>query len=272
VICSYGEKQMIKKRHLFVQVVIIALLSVSILFISGVTSFPQKTHMANASERFNFHRYCQPSEMGAALKSLFPRGTSREFVEKKLVEEGKAVIKNDDFNPKVFHYFGKVVCNPEDTQWWVNVSYDSQDTVRQITYTGGSDIFPRTPPENRTDGVIFRFEDYSSVEDMAKTLHALFPLGAARTDVERVLVKWARSDAFVQNNEPHHVLYNYRINNFIQEADKSWINNPHVWNILIIYNPDDTVALISVDSSTAVQAFEPKESGNYLHNRIKKTQ
>lgn len=146
--------------------------------------------------------------------------------------------------------------------------YDNKDAVRQIVVTGGGDIFPRIPPQDRSDPSIFRFEDYSDAEDMAKTLHALFPIGTARSDIEKVLVKWAGSYAFIQNNEPHHVLYNYRIDSSVKKDD-GLVNNPHVWNILVWYNSDDTAGAIFVDNSTAIQVFGYRESGEYLRAKIK---
>jgi len=231
------------------------------------------TRNLKASRPFDFTAYCDPDEMRSVLKSLFPRGTTREVVEQKLVKEGGAAIELDDrprSNPNILHYMRDVNCNPENSYWGVNVLYDKHGAVWQISFTGGSDIFPGAPPNDKSDAGIFRLEDYGDADDLLLTLRTLFPKGTPRADVELVLLNWNLSRRLIDPSEPLMVFYRHAYDAPIVKAGKRG-SEERVWNVRVDYfKDDDTVSQIVLDGSAVKRAFTGDEAREYFIHFKKK--
>jgi hypothetical protein len=224
------------------------------------------SHSAFAAQRFDFTKYCETADMTNALRQLLPRGTSKAVVEEKLVEEGGATIHQDDqprSNPNILHYFRPTSCDPENTQWWVEVTYDHHGMVRQIV-AQGPPAFPQRPPDDRSDGSIFTFNDYQDAADLAQTLHTLFPLGTQKALIEKVLVQWAQAAPYAKVDEPHQVIYSYQFD--LPATRENGVSHSHygAWDVTASYDNENTLSGLFVAGPSVIQVFNQKEWHDYF--------
>lgn len=217
---------------------------------------------------FSFTDYCKTVDMTNALREMLPRGTSKSVVDEKLVSEGGATATVDHrftHRDNEVRYQRPVNCDPENTQWIVNIMYDAHNNVRQII-AQGPPAFPQEPPADRSDATIFTFADYHDADDLAKTLHVLFPLGTRKKQIEKVLVSWAGALAFAKVDEPQQVIYSYSFD--VPTADSG--SHPHrsAWNITAHYANDNSLSELFVAGPDVTRVFDTKETTDYLRPRI----
>lgn len=213
----------------------------------------------------NLSKGISKEELRRQLAKEFPRGTSREVVEKELVGKAGAKPQADSVrtNKITYHYkIPSLAGHPDpsvDPFKTITVMYDAENKVHQISGSGpGGPVLPQAPPRSRSDATVFQFEDYQSAEQLVATLRELFPLDTERSYIEKVLVKWAGAEIFGDINTQR-VLYSER---FANHFTKDVYRDDFVWNVQASYTKSGHLDQLTITGSTAVSAFD-------LHDRDK---
>lgn len=236
-----------------------ALLVVAVAFITQGFGCPRcllPSALAEAADlpRLDVNR--KTDAIAEDLRKFFPEGTPKKYVEDALLGSGARIRPPDKLQrPNVVQYVFNPV-GPMNSARAVTVMYYANDTVRQISATGTTAVFPRKPPADRSDAAVFDFRDYDdNVDDLVETFRIIFPKGTPRERVEEILVKWTWAQNWTRPDEAQQAIYTYQYDTHLSEGGQS-IRVPHIWTIKAHYKKDDTLSRLLIASSVATEAFQ----------------
>jgi hypothetical protein len=196
------------------------------------------------------------------LARQIPRGTPQQEVDKILKAEIGSTPEFDKDRPNIATYFYSkehaTIFPENDGEHSVRVMYDVDRKVHQLWATGSSvPILTETPPNNRNDPGVFRFEDYQSSSDLITTFKTIFPLGTPESTLDNVLIKWAGASKFSNTNNTHQAIYSY-------SAKQKAVHNSLLigWTLRASFNETRQLAQLHLSSGPVVSAF--KHDTNYF--------